>query len=382
MPASIWGSLDEHFPIKQTYAFLNHAAVAPLPTMAAEAVMQTAGEQRDHGTAVYPSWQRRLRQARESMARLMGTEACHVAFVKNTTSGLIIAAEGIPWREGDNVVISSVEFPANVYPWLNLGRRGVQTRMVDPVEGRIRLQDIEQAMDERTRAVSLSWVQYANGFRADLGALSELCHTKGAYLVVDAIQGLGAIPLDIGGLGIDFLAADGHKWMLSVEGCGVLYVSPRALEQMDPVNIGWLSVDNADDYGSHDFRLRQDAARFEEGTHNMIGVHALGASADVILQAGVEAVWERIKGLTGRLAEGLHGLGCDVLSPPGEHERSGIISFRSQKAASADLVGRLVAAGVIVAERNQAVRVSPHFYNDESEIDRLLEGVRQTPRRH
>ncbi len=372
MSASIWGNLRSEFPIKNRYAFFNHAAVAPLPARAADAIQQTVSRQRDRGTLDYPAWERQLAEARRNVAGLLGAEPTEVAFVKNTTSGLIIAAEGIPWREGDNVVTSAIEFPANIYPWLNLARRGVATRMVQPVNGRVRIDDLADAMDERTRAVSMSWVQYSNGYRLDLAALSEAVHARGAYLVVDGIQGVGAIPLDVHALGIDFLSADGHKWMLSVEGCGALYVSPEAMGRMDPVNIGWMSVEGASDYSNYDMVLRDDARRFEEGSHNMIGGHALGASSGLILEAGINAVWERIRGVTDRLLEGLDRLNCEVLSPRHEYERSGIVSFRVPDTDPVAVVRRLEEAGILASARNGAVRVSPHFYNDTDEIDGLV----------
>lgn len=370
-------ALRAQFPIKQHCAFFNHAAVAPIPACTADAVTRLAAEQRDSVHSIYGEWVRRLAEARANLATLLGTNSRKVAFTKNTTSGLILAAQGIPFEPGDNLVISSIEFPANVYPWLALELKGVETRMVQPREGRILLDDVAAAMDSRTRAVSLSWVQYSNGFRIDLAALSQLCSERGAWLVVDAIQGLGAIPINVDRLGIDFLSADGHKWLLSVEGCGVLYVSDRAMERMRPANVGWMSVKDAQDYGEYRLELRDDAARFEEGTHNMLGGHALGASAGLLLEVGPERVWERIQQLTGRLVEGLLGAGCEILSPRGEGETSGIVSFRVPGMAPEAVVEHLTARDVVVCARAGGVRVSPHFYNDEAEIDLLLDEVRK-----
>lgn len=370
-------ALRAQFPIKQHCAFFNHAAVAPIPACTADAVALLAVQQRDSVHSKYGDWVARLAEARGNLAALLGTNRRRVAFTKNTTSGLILATQGIPFEPGDNVVISSIEFPANVYPWLALEPRGVETRMVQPREGRILLDDVAAAMDANTRAVSLSWVQYSNGFRIDLAALSQLCADRGAWLVVDAIQGLGAIPIDVDSLGIDFLCADGHKWLLSVEGCGVLYVSDRALEQMRPANVGWMSVNDAQDYGEYRLELRDDAGRFEEGTHNMLGGHALGASAGLLLEAGPERVWERIQQLTRRLVEGLLGAGCEIVSPRGGGETSGIVSFRLPGIAPETVVENLAERNIVVCARAGGVRVSPHFYNDDGEIDRLVVAVRE-----
>ncbi|NSW55381.1 MAG: aminotransferase class V-fold PLP-dependent enzyme [Armatimonadetes bacterium] len=370
-------ALRAQFPIKQHCAFFNHAAVAPIPACTADAVALLAAQQRDKVYSKYGDWVARLAEARRNLAALLGTKRRNIAFTKNTTSGLILATQGIPFEPGDNVIISSIEFPANVYPWLALEAQGVETRMVQPREGRILLDDVAAAMDANTRAVSLSWVQYSNGFRVDLASLSQLCADRGAWLVVDAIQGLGAIPIDVDSLGIDFLCADGHKWLLSVEGCGVLYVSDRAMEQMRPANVGWMSVKGAQDYGEYRLELRDDAGRFEEGTHNMLGGHALGASAGLLLDVGPERVWERIQQLTGRLVEGLLGAGCEILSPRGEGATSGIISFRLPGMAPETVVEQLAKRDIVVCARAGGVRVSPHFYNDEAEIDRLVEEVRR-----
>ncbi len=370
-------ALRAQFPIKQHCAFFNHAAVAPIPACTADAVALLAVQQRDSVHSKYGDWVARLAEARGNLAALLGTSRHKIAFTKNTTSGLILATQGIPFEPGDNVVISSIEFPANVYPWLALEPRGVVTRMVQPREGRILLDDVAAAMDANTRAVSLSWVQYSNGFRIDLAALSQLCADRGAWLVVDAIQGLGAIPIDVDSLGIDFLCADGHKWLLSVEGCGVLYVSDRAMDEMRPANVGWMSVKDAQDYGEYRLELRDDAGRFEEGTHNMLGGHALGASAGLLLEVGPERVWERIRRLTGRLVEGLLGAGCETLSPRGEGETSGIVSFRVPGMAPETVVEHLTERDIVVCARAGGVRVSPHFYNDEAEIDRLVVAVRE-----
>jgi len=368
----------DQFPVRDRLVFLNHAGVSPLPAATYEAVALTASEQRDRAHTLASEWDARTSRARLWAAELLGAETSEVAFIKNTTSGIIIAAESIRWRDGENVVTSAIEFPANIYPWLHLARRGVETRMVEPLDGCICVDDIAEAMDESTRAVAISWVQYSTGYRSDLAALAELCHSRGALLVVDAIQGLGAIPLDVHASGADFVAADGHKWLLSVEGCGVLYVSARATAQTDAVNVGWLSVENPRDFGTYDLRLRQDAARLEEGSHNTLGVHALGASLELLLEAGPARIWEAIGDLTEQLVDGLVATDCVVVSPRGRGQTSGIVSFRHPRLTSAELVSRLAQAGIVTADRAGAVRVSPHFYNGPEDIEALLNVVAES----
>jgi selenocysteine lyase/cysteine desulfurase len=375
LPHHLAREYREQFPIRDRLVFLNHAGVAPLPAPTYEAVVRTAAEQRDRGHTLAARWEQRTHATRRRAAELLGARAAQVAFIKNTTSGLIIAAESIPWREGENVVTSAIEFPANVYPWLHLARRGVETRMVEPTDGRIGIDDIAHAMDDGTRAVAISWVQYSNGYRSDLGALAELCRSYGAFLVVDAIQGLGAIPFAMEASGADFVAADGHKWLLSTEGCGVLCLSERALERTDAVNVGWLSVEDAWDFGSYDLRLRPEAARLEEGSLNTLGVHALGASLELLLRVGPAAVWEAIEALTGMLVEGLSQRGCSIVSPRGAGQTSGIVCFRHPCVPSDAMVRRLAEAGIVAADRGGAVRLSPHFYNDADDVAAVLDVV-------
>lgn len=364
------------FPVRDHLIYFDHAAVAPLPQRTAQAAQQVLEQQLHHGSTHYKEWLVRARAARQAVAKLVKASPEEIAFVKNTSQGLIIAAESIPWNEGDNVVTCAIEFPANVYPWLNLERRGVETRFVGAREGRVLLDDVAAAMDRRTRAVALSWVQFSSGFRVDLGKLSALCRDRGAYLVIDAIQGLGAMELDLSRYAVDFLCADGHKWLLSVEGCGLLYVRKRILDELVPVNVGWLSVENPLDFLDYRLDLLPTAQRFEEGTPNMVGLHALGASAELLLEAGPRQVEAAIRELTRGLIEGLLTLGLTVTSPSEDVERAGIVTFRHPTLAAEELAQRLVAAGVQCVARAGNLRFSPHFYNDEQEVQTVLEKLR------
>src|SRR5262249_39184346 len=221
-----------------------------------------------------------------------------VAFVKNTSEGVGFVAEGLPWRPGDNMVTAAEEYPANVYPWMNLQGRGVEVRRVASRGPRVELDDIRAAIDGRTRLVSLSFVEFASGFRNDLDAVGALCRERGVLFFVDAIQGLGVLPLDVRRTPVDFLAADGHKWLLGPEGAGVFYVRRELVEQLHPVAVGWNSVVGAWDFSTINFQLKPHAGRWEGGTLNVGGVVALGASLGLLLEAGVAAVAERVLELT------------------------------------------------------------------------------------
>lgn len=366
--------LDE-FPVKREHIYFNHAAVSPLPRRVVTAAQDVLDRQMRHGCAGYGVWMRGVAQARENLARLTRAGTDEIAFVKNTTHGLMLAAGSIPFTPGDNVVTTAIEFPANVYPWLGLERQGVETRFVGARGGRVLIDELRSAMDQRTRVLAISWVQFTSGFRIDLGKLSQLARDRNCYLVVDAIQGLGALRIDLSRYSIDFLAGDGHKWMLSTEGCGVLYVRRQIIGDLQPFGIGWMGVENSQDFLNYDLTPLPDARRFEEGSYNMVGIHALGAAAGLFLEAGPAAVEEEILDLTDYLCERLFEMGCQVTSPRGDGEKSGIVTFQHHAVPAERLVARLAEEQVQCIERGGGVRFSPHFYNDTGEIERALEVV-------
>ena len=238
----IWRHLREQFPVTRKYAFLNHAAVSPIPTQAAKAMRSFIADAHENGDANSAEWDRRADAVRGLAARLIRADASEIAFVKNTTEGLCHVANGLRWRDGDNLVITNVEFPANVYPWLNLERRGVEVRWAKEVEGRIPFEAVEGLIDSRTRLVSISFVEFLSGFRNDLARIGELCGRKGLLFAVDAIQGLGALQLSVHDAGIHFLSADGHKWLMAPEGAGIFFCAKNALDQIDVTEAGWTAV--------------------------------------------------------------------------------------------------------------------------------------------
>ena len=225
--ANLWQSFRQQMPVAQRWAYFDHAAVAPLPERTRAAVTRWVDLAATEGDTVWPSWSNRVEQCRGLAARLIHAEPAEIALVHSTTEGITLVAEGYPWQPGDNVVTLDNEFPSNQYPWLNLASRGVETRRVPAVDGRVDLDRLADACDARTRIVTVSWVGYASGYRVDLDQVAELAHRKGALLFVDAIQGLGVFPLDVQKTPIDFLAADGHKWLLGPEGAGLFYLRAR-----------------------------------------------------------------------------------------------------------------------------------------------------------
>ena len=370
-----WQTLRLQFPVTREVTYLNHAAVSPLSLRCKNRMQQYLEEVTQFGAHHHmekvPAL---LNEARSLGARLLGTDADRVFFVRSTTQGIGLAATGLPFAEGDNVVLARREFPANLRPWLPLRRRGVEVRMVEPRHGRVLLDDVAAAVDRRTAAVSLSFVQFLSGFRMAPGDVAQICRRHEALFVVDGIQGVGAFPLDVEAEGIDLLSADAHKWMLGPEGVGLGYASPRALERIQPAVEGWLSVERPFDFFDLDQPLKDTAARYEEGAYNLAGINGLAGCLELLLGVGMEQMAARVLHLTDHLVEGLRSRGWTVMSPREcEAEKSGIVLASKEGADTEALAAILHEAGVVVSVRGGALRVSPHGYNTVEDLERLLE---------
>jgi cysteine desulfurase/selenocysteine lyase len=371
-----WDDFRAQFPVTRRWAFFDHAAVAPLPAPAVAALRDYADDLAANGIAVVGRWIDRVKEVRGLAARLLNADTAEVAFIKNTSEGVGLVAEGFPWLTGDNVVIAAEEYPANQYPWMNQAHRGVELRSVPSRGNRIMTDDIRAAIDSRTRIVSLSFVEFASGFRNDLDAIGNLCRERGVYFFVDAIQGLGVLPLDVRTSPIDFLAADSHKWLLGPEGIGVFWIRRDLLDLLHPIGVGWNSVVDCYNFSKIDFRLRPTAERWEGGAPNVAGVHAMGASLEMLLNIGVPALDERIRMLTDYLCDCSASARLEIFSSRAAGEKSGIVSLLAPGRDPAALKRRCRQAGVIVNDRAGRLRLSPHAYNTTEEIDRFFEAVK------
>lgn len=369
-----WQEMRAQFPVCENWTYLNHAAVAPLPRCCSDAVRGYLDEVALNGIVHYPATiEQPLGRVRRLGARLIGARPDQIFVVRSTTQGLSVAATGVPFASGDNVVLVEREFPANLRPWLPLGDRGVEVRFTPQRDGRIDLDAMRDLVDDRTRVVSVSHVQFFSGYRTDLAPLAELCRDHDALLCVDAIQSAGAMPIDVEPWGVDFLSADAHKWQLGPEGVGIGYVSDRALARIVPAVQGWLSVERPFDFFDLEQPLKRDASRFEEGALNTAGVHALAASLEMLLGCGTNRIAARILELTDRCAEGLLARGWALVSPRDvDREKSGIVTVRRPGIDMDALGERLQQAGFVIAIRDGALRVAPHAYNTQDEIDALL----------
>lgn len=368
-------SYRAQFPVLQEQLYLNHAGVAPTSLRVAAAVKEWMDDLVHHGIRHERGWEARVEGIRQQAARLLGATAGEIAFVRNTSHGLGLVAEGLDWKPGDEVAVAtSLEYPSNVYPWLHLRDRGVTVREIEVREGGVTPEAVEAALTPRTRLVAVSSVQFATGYRTDLDALGALCERAGVLLCVDGIQSVGCVPVDVKKSRIHFLSADSHKWMLGISGIGLLYVDAAVLPRLRPVLVGWRSTKDLWNFNSSRFEPRDEAAKLEEGSHAYTGIYALGAAIDLLLEVGPPEIEARIRELLTRADVGLRALGCDV-GPAPEH-RAGILTFLPPGGEARALYNHLSEKNVSVSLRRGRVRVSPHFYNRPEDMDRLVERVR------
>lgn len=369
-------TIQNEFPIKRKMVYLNNASIGPLSTRVIAAVDEFMNDVRDHGRIHYPDWCRFAdHEIKAKIGRFIGADKSEIAFVKNTTEGILLVANGLDWRDGDNVIIADIEYPSNVYCWMNLARRGVAIKWVKTKLGRILVEDIEALIDQRTRMVSLSGVQFSNGFRLDLERTSEVCRKHGVLLNLDMIQHLGALDLNLGDYSVDFLSAGGHKWLLAPIGTGFFYCRRASLDYLHPHNVGYHSVDKSEDHMDYDLTFRPDAGRFEEALVNFPGIWGLNAALDIFLELGMKKVEHHIQGLVNLAIEGLEEKGYSIISSKETKERSGILSFRHPHLSLDEIRDRLEQGRVFLAIRGSGLRISPSVYNDEEDIRAMLEAL-------
>lgn len=375
--------IREKFPVTWEYTYLNNAAVSPSPpfvTAEAARVLEGYGTS---GGELEAGWHRRIAGIRSSLASLVGAGEDEVFLTGNTSEAIVIAASGFPWREGDSVLCPAGEFPALTVPLRLLGKRGVRLNLLPPRKDNTwTVGDIEAAVDSSTRMLALSWVEFHTGFRHDPAALGELCRRRGLFFLVDGVQGAGALKTRFDEWGVDMFSVGGHKWMLGPEGTGFGLLKRERLELLEPVTASWVSLEDPFDFlgkGAPEARfdkpLRGDARRFEGGTLNVAGAHALGRSVETSLELGPEDIEARILSLGARAVAGLRERGFRVLSPQGEGQRSGITVFSRADGKNARLLAGLRKRKIVVGYPCGNIRISPHYYNNEEDIDIFLDAL-------
>jgi cysteine desulfurase / selenocysteine lyase len=370
-------SIRSLFPVTEKFIYMNHAAVSPLSKPVRDAMVGITDDVMLNGTGNYDDWYRTYELARSAAARLVNAQPHEIAFMPNTSAAISAIANGLELRSGDNIVSCEVEFPANVYPWMRLKEElGITMKLAPERDGRVDPDELISLMDDRTRIVTLSWVQFASGFRSDLARIGRECRARGVFFMVDAIQGLGALKLDVERDYVDAFAADGHKYLLGTEGAALLFVSDRVIERVKPTVLGWTSVKKYDQF-SHsalDYKLdyREGALRFECGSLNTVGVYGLRAALDLFLEVGPERIEEYILSLSDYLADRLRDKDYEVISPRRTGEKSAIVCCKHRRFSAGELYGALRSRDIITAPRMNRLRISPHFYNTREEVDTLV----------
>jgi selenocysteine lyase/cysteine desulfurase len=365
------------FAATEKYAYLNHAAVGVLPRPTREALHAFVDAHADGGVmGVFP-YETRMDEFRERIARFIGAQPGTIAVLRNTGDGANAIAGGVRWQPGDELILPDNEFPSNAQPWLPLRRRGVNVRFIETARERLTPDVLRAHITDRTKLVTVSWVSFQDGYRHDLSALAEVAHERGALFAVDAIQALGAFPIDVQACGIDALYCGGAKWMLSLQGVSFLYVRPDLIEQLELAAPGWRSVKDFWSFLEYDQPLVPGATRFEGGTPNFIGALSLAKSIEIMEEAGTAGIARHVLALTDHLVDGLRSAGAEPASLRGEGCSSGIVLFRLPGADPVELGKSLQREGVVTTYRPNGIRVAPHGYNTFEEIDALVDGVKR-----
>jgi selenocysteine lyase/cysteine desulfurase len=365
------------FPVTERVNYLNHAAVSPPPRPTIDAIQSQLADVSQNGSVHFRDWLAVKESARRLLAEMLGARPEQVAFMRNTSDGLSTVANGLSWRPGDNLVTFRNEFPSNIYPWLRLRDAfGVEIRMCEERDGRIDLDELIALIDGRTRIVAVSLVQYASGFRADLERIGRAARAHDALLVVDVIQGLGVVPIDVEAELVDVAAGAGHKWLLTPEGVGLLYLSARARERIQPTLVGWISVPDPDDYSNFEQGWNRGTLAWETGTAPASLFYGLEASLKLLNQVGVPAIQAHLEILTDHLCERLRDTAFRVVSSRRAGEKSQIVCIEHTSGLSSmDLYVHLKDRNIITAPRGGHLRISPHLYNTLEEIDALVQAL-------
>ncbi len=363
------------FAVTENYAYLNHAAVGVLPRPTRDALTAFIDAHASGGVmGVFP-YERNMDRYRSSVARFIGAQTGTIAILRNTSDGANVIASGLHWEAGDELILPDNEFPANVQPWLRLRKLGVNIHFIETERERLTPDVLRRRITKRTKVVAVSWISFADGYRHDLAALAQVAHEHGALLCVDAIQGLGAFPLDVQACEIDALYGAGAKWMLALQGVGFLYVAPGLVDRLELGAPGWRSVRDMWNFLQYDQPPAPGAVRFEGGTPTFLGALSLDESIQVIEAAGTERIAAHVLALSDRLVDGLQENGAEILTIRGPAESSAIVTFKLPGADSVELGRVLQGEGFVTTYRSSGIRVAPHGYNTPEEIDAFADVV-------
>jgi len=377
MPFSAYRPL---FPVTRNRIYLNHAAVSPMNTDVREKMEWFLNERSFGDVEFYEETMRIRAEARELMGRLLNAEPSQIGFTHNTSEGLNWLAQSLSWKKGDEILLPAGQFPANIYPWLNLERQGVKVRFVKGEKGFVHAGHIEKAITAKTRLLAVSFVEYLSGYRADMQTLGELCRKNNIIFCVDGIQGVGAIPIDVQSMNIDFLSCGGHKWLMGPMGIGFIYMAESLQEKLTPVFAGWLGVKDAWNFDKIKLDIFKDARQVEYATHNSIGVSGLSASLEILVKAGPAAIEQHLLIMGQQLVDRLPDFGFEFVGHEDPAYWSGIYSFRHPDCE--EIYNYLSNNNVVCALRSDCIRFSPHFYNTRDDIQQAIELLADWSRNH
>lgn len=386
MPNSIFDSQEineirELFPfLKKQWIYLNHAAISPLSSRVSDRIQNHLQRRSVEEVATFNYDIPAIEATRKKLQHLINAETeDRIAFVQNTSQALNILARGLPWNAGDHIIVNDLEFPSNVYPYLNLEPKGVVVDQVSHQGGRITPEMIEEYIIDQTRMVAISAIQFLSGYKADLRHIGQICKKHNIWFLVDGIQALGASEVDVQEMNIDALASGSHKWLMAPQGLGMLYLTDKLQEHLVEQDLGWLSVEEPWQLFTHNQAMDATARRFELGTPNILGVHGLHASLDLFSQIGNERIYQRVSYLAGVLIDKMESeVNLSRFSPKEESERAGIVTFHLPSDTDLDtLIPGLKEHQLHVAVRNGKLRMAPHFYNTEQEIERAVEIIKE-----
>jgi len=365
----------EQYPhLKSGKIYFDHAAVSPLPLTVKEQIDKYLYERSFTEINNYHSNLETIANLREQLGNLLNTTPDRIGLTKSVTDSVNILAQGLDWKHGDRVILNDLEFPANVYPFLNLKKYGVEIDFVKSNNGTINIDAIKKVITPRTKLISISFVQFLTGFRADLNSIGELCKKNNILFCVDAIQGAGIMELDVQKMNIDFLAGGSHKWLMGLMGLGYLYISKDLQNRIDQKNVGWLSVEDEWNLLDYNLVLKNTAERFNVGTYSIIGVIALNASLQFFNLIGFENIQQNILNNTKYFLEKLIDIGIrPVLHNLDSSNLAGIVTFSATDALA--LFEKLKIKNILGSVREGMIRFSPHFYNTKEEIDMVISEI-------
>ena len=369
--------IRSQFAALEKYTYLNSAAVSPIPKTAIESVNSQLNDVAAHGSEHYNDWIETKNRSRALLATMMNVRTEEVAFMRNTSDGFAAVANGIDWKSGDNIVSFAEEFPSNFYPWrMARDRYGVELRLCPERGGRIDLDEFIGLIDSNTKLVSISAVQFASGFQADLERIGRAARSVDALFAVDIIQALGAKGFDLPAQYVDIAAGASHKWLCAPEGCGFLFISDRARDILEPSFVGWISVETPWDFADREQPFKPNALAYESGTGASALFYGLEQSLKLLTETGLEKIDAHLLGLTDQLCDSLAGKNYDIICSRAPDERSAIVCIQHTDGLHCnEIAKRLQDQNIIVSPRGDRLRIAPHFYNNSEDIDRLIEAL-------